>query len=68
MLGGVTFLVAFLLFKISAFIFLLHDIKEGKDRSWLKLFQVFIVDLLILIIGVISTGILFMTLLKMAHG
>ena len=67
-LGGVTFLVAFLLFKISAFIFLLHDIKEGKERSWLKLFQVFIVDLLILIIGVISTGILFMTLLKMAHG
>jgi len=67
-LGGVTFLVAFLLFKISAFIFLLHDIKEGEERSWLKLFQVFIVDLLILIIGVISTGILFMTLLKMAHG
>ncbi len=67
-LGGVTFLVAFLLFKISAFIFLLHDIKEGVERSWLKLFQVFIVDLLILIIGVISTGILFMTLLKMAHG
>lgn len=67
-LGGVTFLVAFLLFKISAFIFLLHDIKEGEERSWLKLFQVFIVDLLILIIGVIGTGILFMTLLKMAHG
>ena len=67
-LGGVTFLAAFLLFKISAFIFLLHDIKEGEERSWLKLFQVFIVDLLILIIGVISTGILFMTLLKMAHG
>ena len=67
-LGGVTFLVAFLLFKISAFIFLLHDIKEGEESSWLKLFQVFIVDLLILIIGVISTGILFMTLLKMAHG
>ena len=67
-LGGVTFLVAFLLFKISAFIFLLYDIKEGKERSWLKLFQVFIVDLIILIIGVIGTGILFMTLLKMAHG
>ena len=67
-LGGVTFLVAFLLFKISAFIFLLHDIKEGEERSWLKLFQVFIVDLIILIIGVIGTGILFMTLLKMAHG
>ena len=67
-LGGVTFLVAFLLFKISAFIFLLHDIKEGKERSWLKLFQVFIVDLIILIIGVICTGILLMTLLKIAHG
>ena len=67
-LGGVTFLTAFVLFKISAFIFLLQDIKEGKEKSWLKLFQVFLVDLIIMIIGVIGTGILFMTLLKMAHG
>ena len=67
-LGGVTFLTAFVLFKISAFIFLLQDIKEGKERSWLKLFQVFLVDLIIMIIVVIGTGILFMTLLKMAHG
>ena len=67
-LGGVTFLTAFVLFKISAFIFLLQDIKEGKERSWLKLFQVFLVDLIIMIIGVTGTGILFMTLLKMAHG
>ena len=67
-LGGVTFLTAFVLFKISAFIFLLQDIKEGKERSWLKLFQVFLVDLIIMIVGVIGTGILFMTLLKMAHG
>ena len=57
-----------MLFKISAFMYLLQDIKEGKERSWLKLFQVFVVDLIILIIGVIGTGILFMTLLKMAHG
>ena len=67
-LGGITFITAFVLFKISAFIFLIQDIKEGKERSWLKLFQVFIVDLVILIAGVIGTGILFMTLLKMAHG
>ena len=67
-LGGITFIVAFVLFKISAFIFLIQDIKEGKERSWLKLFQVFLVDLVILIAGVIGTGILFMTLLKMAHG
>ena len=67
-LGGVTFLTVFVLFKISAFIFLLQDIKEGKERSWLKLFQVFLVDLIIMIVGVIGTGILFMTLLKMAHG
>jgi hypothetical protein len=67
-LGGITFLTAFVLFKISAFIFLIQDINEGKERSWLKLFQVFFVDLVILITGVIGTGILFMTLLKMAHG
>ena len=67
-LGGITFITAFVLFKISAFIFLIQDIKEGKERSWLKLFQVFVVDLVILMAGVIGTGILFMTLLKMAHG
>ena len=67
-LGGITFLSAFVLFKISAFIYLLKDIEESKKRSWLKLFQVFVVDLIILISGVIGTGILFMTLLKMAHG
>ena len=67
-LGGITFITAFVLFKISAFIFLIQDIKEGKERSWLMLFQVFVVDLVILITGVIGTGILFMTLLKMAHG
>ena len=67
-LGGITFITAFVLFKISAFIFLIQDIKEGKERSWLKLFQVFVVDLVTLIAGVIGTGILFMTLLKMAHG
>jgi len=67
-LGGITFITAFVLFKISAFIFLIQDIKEGKERSWLKLFQVFVVDLIILIAGVIGTGILFITLLKMAHG
>jgi hypothetical protein len=67
-LGGITFITAFVLFKISAFMYLLQDIKEGKERSWLKLFQVFVVDLVILIAGVIGTGILFMTLLKMAHG
>ena len=48
--------------------YLLQDIKEGKERSWLKLFQVFVVDLIILISGVIGIGILFMTMLKMAHG
>ena len=67
-LGGTTFIVAFAFFKISAFIYLHQDIKEGKERSWLKLFQVFVVDLTILIAGVIGTGILFMTVLKMAHG
>ena len=68
LLGGVTFLTAFVLFKISAFLYLFQDIKEEKERSWLKLFQVFIIDLTILIVGVVGTGILFMTLLKMAHG
>ena len=61
-LGGITFLIAFVLFKISAFMYLLQDIKEGKERSWLKLFQVFIVDLVILIAGVIAVSYTHLTL------
>ena len=67
-LGGITFITAFVLIKISAFILLIQDIKEGKERSWLTLIQVFVVDIVILIVGVVGTGLLFMTLLKMAHG
>ena len=67
-LGGVTFMVAFILFKISAFIFFKHELDAGKKILWSHLFKVFFTDLIILILGVLGTGILFMTLLKIAHG
>tara|TARA_B100000579_G_C22004659_1_gene476795 strand:+ start:210 stop:434 length:225 start_codon:yes stop_codon:yes gene_type:complete len=67
-LGGITFIVAFTLFKVSAFILFKHELEAGKKVLWSHLFKVFFTDLLILILGVLGTGILFMTLLKIAHG
>ena len=61
-LGGLVFIVSFCLFKYSAFR------KTSKDQSWLKLSIVGVVDSLILVIGTLGTGILFMTLYTNSHG
>ena len=61
-LGGLVFIVSFCLFKYSAFS------KTSKDQSWLKLSIVGVVDYLILVIGTLGTGILFMTLYTNSHG
>tara|TARA_B100000886_G_scaffold328411_1_gene276773 strand:+ start:28 stop:237 length:210 start_codon:yes stop_codon:yes gene_type:complete len=62
-LGAVVFLISFTLFKISAFL-------KTKDSevSWKKLFVVFLVDYLILVIGVLGTGIIFVSLFNSFHG
>ena len=60
-LGGIVFIVAFTLFKISAFK------KTKKDQTWSKLTLVGLVDYLVLVIGTLCTGILFMTLYSMSH-
>tara|TARA_B100000902_G_C26762215_1_gene646147 strand:- start:170 stop:367 length:198 start_codon:yes stop_codon:yes gene_type:complete len=60
-LGGIVFIVAFCLFKISAFR------KTRPDESWLKISIVGIVDYIVLISGTIGTGILFMTLYNIGH-
>lgn len=60
-LGGVVFIVTFILFKISAFK------KTSSDQSWKKLAAVTIVDYLVLVAGTLVTGILFMTFYSIAH-
>ena len=60
-LGGVVFIVAFCLFKISAFR------KVKPDESWTKIALVGLTDYLILVSGTIGTGILFMTLYNAGH-
>ena len=60
-LGGIVFIVAFTFFKISA-------IKKTKnDQTWSKLTLVGLVDYLVLVLGTLGTGILFMTLYSMSH-
>ena len=60
-LGGIVLIVAFTLFKISAFK------KTKNDQTWSKLTLVGLVDYLVLVIGTLGTGILFMTLYSMSH-
>ena len=60
-LGGLVFIVAFILFKISAYK------KTKSDQSWTKLTLVGLVDYLVLVAGTLGTGILFMTLYSISH-
>ena len=60
-LGGIVFIVAFTLFKISAFK------KTKNDQTWSKLTLVGLVDYLVLVTGTLGTGILFMTLYSISH-
>ena len=60
-LGGIVFIVAFTFFKISALR------KTKNDQSWSKLTLVGLVDYLVLVLGTLGTGILFMTLYTMSH-
>ena len=62
-LGAVVFLISFTFFKINAF-FKTKDL----EVSWKKLFMVFFVDYLILAIGVLGTGIFFVSLFNSFHG
>ena len=41
--------------------------EENNQGVWLKLFKVFIVDWLLCVLGVLGTGILFVTIFNMAH-
>tara|TARA_Y100000816_G_C26029278_1_gene538745 strand:+ start:958 stop:1173 length:216 start_codon:yes stop_codon:yes gene_type:complete len=67
--GAISFLVAFSWFKFAAMEVFKKELKtiEISKEVWSKLFKVFFVDLLICIIGVLGTGILFVTVFNLAH-
>ena len=62
-IGSFVFIVAFSFFKVTA----LRKTKH-QDVSWLKLFSVFLVDLIMLMIGTLGVGIFFVSLFNMFHG
>ena len=67
--GAISFLVAFSWFKFAAMEVFKKELKtiEISKEVWSKLFKVFFVDLLICIIGVLGTGILFVTVFNLVH-
>ena len=68
--GSITFLVVFSWFKVAAIhLFKLETASEPDqgNAAWKKLFQVFAVDLLLCIIGVLGTGIIFVVTFNLFH-
>jgi hypothetical protein len=67
--GAITFLVTFSWFKYAAMEVFKKDLALGQDNQgvWSKLLKVFLVDWLVCILGVLGTGILFVTIFNMAH-
>ena len=67
--GAITFLVTFSWFKYAAMEVFKKELESiEKDQGvWIKLFKVFLVDWLVCVAGVLGTGILFVTVLNMAH-
>ena len=62
-IGALTFIIAFSFFKSSAF-----RKTKNDQSSWPKLVSVFVVDYLVLVLGVLASGILFVSIFNMAHG
>lgn len=61
-IGAITFLASFMFFKINAF-----RKTKNDENSWVKLLLVFFVDYIILIAGVLITGIFFVSLFNAFH-
>ena len=59
-LGGLSFLFVFSWFKKAAIVVFKKELVSVNQKSvWPKLFQVFLVDWLVCIIGVFGTGFVF---------
>ena len=67
--GAITFLVTFSWFKHAAMEVFKKELKLNQDDQgvWAKLFKVFLVDWLVCVLGVLGTGILFVTIFNIAH-
>ena len=67
--GAITFLVTFSWFKYAAMEVFKKELENNEINLgvWSKLFKVFLVDWLVCIIGVLGTGILFVTVFNLAH-
>ena len=63
-LGGLSFLFAFSWFKKAAIAVFKKELVSNVDQTsvWSKLFQVFLVDWLVCVIGVFGTGIVFVAI------
>ena len=67
--GGFTFLFAFSYFKDAAIEVFKKELASNDDHQsvWIKLFQVFMVDWLVCVLGVLATGVLFVVIFNLAH-
>ena len=67
--GGLTFLFAFSYFKDAAIEVFKKELASNDDHQsiWVKLFQVFLVDWLVCVIGVLGTGVVFVVIFNLAH-
>ena len=64
MLGGLSFLFVFSWFKKAAIEVFKKELASNVNQKsvWSKLFQVFLVDWLVCIVGVFGTGVVFVTI------
>lgn len=69
LIGGLTFLFVFSFFKDAAMEVFKKELASNDSDAgvWSKLFKVFLVDWVICILGVLGTGIVFVTIFNMAH-
>ena len=67
--GAITFLVTFSWFKYAAMEVFKKELalKHDGQGVWAKLFKVFLVDWLVCVLGVLGTGVLFVTIFNVAH-
>ena len=65
-LGGLSFLFVFSWFKKAAIEVFKKELASNVNEKsvWSKLFQVFLVDWLVCIVGVFGTGVVFVTILN----
>ena len=68
-LGGISFLFVFSWFKKAAIEVFKKELTSNVNEKsvWSKLFQVFLVDWLVCIVGVIGTGVFFVAIFNQLH-